>query len=461
MFLAIFSILLLTGNIYFFIKKKYLYLFIPCMLFLPEYYGVEFSALLPVLTVTRMMYIFFYIYALINRKRNISLKNFSIKNLPREWLFLLGYFVLRLIANLYYAPVNGSAIKTIFEIIFEQILLLIAIYILEPTNEEIFNTVKATVYGASVLFIVGSFETLTFIRPFDNLYTVNRTMINEHFIRFNFLRATTTLGMPVFYGNFCLLMFTLILYLYETTKYKRYIIIATLDMLAIVHSGCRSSIIFLLPIVFIYFVFILRDKTRRLQFLKHATACILALVIFVGAISACNEYFRYFYTSSAKSVLNEFGFEFDLEADSPEYATSGVHATGGHTRKMQISGIEYTMSTSPIFGLGSGAEDRSEVHYRHNNGRWYPDKTIDIGYVEVIIIEGIIGGISYILLILFILAIIKASDVSKIYEKRVLYLTVFTYFMCMLTTANMYNFLYFFIIIYISTYFNNPNAKSS
>ena len=109
-FLSTFTLALHIANIYCFIKKKYLYLFIPCMLFLPDYYGGEISDSLPLLTASRTMFVIFFIYAWINRRRNLSFKNFRLKELPREYLFLAAYFVLRIVSNLYYVTTYGQAI---------------------------------------------------------------------------------------------------------------------------------------------------------------------------------------------------------------------------------------------------------------------------------------------------------------------------------------------------------------
>ena len=133
-FLSTFSIALTVASVYCFIKKKYLYFFIPCMLFLPSYYGIAPSETAPLFTAVRSMYVIFYIYVFINRKRNFELKSIF-RNLHGETYFLAGYFVLRIVSNLYYVTTYGQAIKTILEIIFEQLLLLIAFYFLDPTKE--------------------------------------------------------------------------------------------------------------------------------------------------------------------------------------------------------------------------------------------------------------------------------------------------------------------------------------
>ena len=72
------------------------------MLFLPEYYGFEFNESFPILTITRIMFIIFYIYSFINRKIALSLNAINPKETLKKYSFLLGYFFFRILSNLYY-----------------------------------------------------------------------------------------------------------------------------------------------------------------------------------------------------------------------------------------------------------------------------------------------------------------------------------------------------------------------
>ena len=183
-FLCVFTTALFAANIYFFKKKKYLYLFIPCMLFLPDYYGFELSSSLPLITASRMMFVVFYIYALINRRRDIRLKGFRIKDMPKEYYFLFAYFILRILSNLYYVGTYTEAVKSIFFIVFEQFMLLFAVYLLAPKREEIITLVKIIVYTAATLFVLGILESITGFNPFEALYTVKRDLYVVDYIIF-------------------------------------------------------------------------------------------------------------------------------------------------------------------------------------------------------------------------------------------------------------------------------------
>lgn len=450
MFLIIFSIALLVANIYCFAAKKYTYLFFPCMLFLPEYYGLELSGTLPVITVSRVMFIIFYVYSFINRKRNISIKN-SIQELPKTYLFLLGYFIFRITSNIYYIATYSQAITTIFSLVFEQFGLLIAIYLLQPDHEETVKIIKSVVYSSAALFIIGIFESYSRIRPFDELYTVNRSMLNDHYVRLGLYRATTTLGLPVLYGNMCILVLPLILYLYRNSKERRYLFILLLDFFATVHSGSRSDIMFFIAIIVLYFVTQLIFKNDVVLFLKNTVIiCIVALVI-MTTLSLSNQHSRYFYEGTTKSVLNEFGFSFDIEESAPEGTEGfGTNKHGVTSRTFQLTGIQYALDKNPVFGLGTGALSNGQVYYNTEYG-WLVYYTYDMGIVEVLISEGILGFLGYLSLFIF-LGIIVFQGFPKLRaypHEAAITITPFVYLLSTLSTANMNGFLIFIVLMCI------------
>ncbi len=439
-FANVFTICLIIANIYFFKSKKYLYLFFPCVLFLPDYYGFEISEALPLITVARLMFLVFFIYAFINRRRNLSLRAIKIKDLPKEYLLLGGYFVLRIVSNLYYVTTHGQAAKTIMSILFEQLLLLVAMYMLAPTRDEIMNVMRAIVVGATVLFIAGIFESFTSIRIADALFTIKRFALNERYFRLGLLRSTTSLGLPGFYGNMCLYMLPIVFYLYEVTRSKKYLIVIFLDILAMIHSGCRADILFLIPIFAIYIIYILKGRERRILFFKNAVIVVMAWFVFMGSLSIYSPNYKYYYIGSGKSVLNEIGFDFDLNEGAPSGIDGfGSNKDGSHSRTVQFSGMRYTAGINPFFGLGSGAQMRKEVNYFWSD-HWAPANTYDLGIVEIFCDEGIIGTLGLSLIIIFM---IVSSRKNKYYQ-----LAIFTYLISTLSTANVYEYIMLFIIIF-------------
>lgn len=458
-FLIIFSLSLLIANIYCFAKKQYLYLFIPCMLFLPDYYGIEFNEKLPILTVARMMFLVFYLYAWVNRRRTPNVKQIDFKTLPKEYYFLGGYFVLRIISNLYYITTYGQAAKTIFEIIFEQLFLLIAVWMLAPTKQEIDKLIKVVVLVSAVMFILGIAESLTGFRIVDALYTVRRQMLNDHYIRLGLLRATVTMGLPNFYGNMCLLMLPLILYMYEIKKQKRYLFITFFDIWAMIHSGCRSDLFFLIIMMVIYVIFVLKHKERRIKFAKNASIVTGSLLLILCIFCSFSPYLKYYYVGTGKSVLNEIGFDFNLDEGAPGIVEGygvndgsiGLNASA--SRLVQLSMIPYALKTNLLFGLGSGAQVRGDTHYYNPLTKtWRSIFTYDVGYVEIISNEGLLGLLGAFFLLIFFICLgrTKSVNISPLYLFLKLYIV--TYLTCMLSSANMFSFLTLFIFLTINVF---------
>ena len=442
--LIAFSIALIIANVYFFIKKEYLYIFVPCMLFLPPFYGVEFSIGLPVLTVARMMYITLFIYAIINKKRNLNIKGIKLKEVPKEYYLLAGYFILRIITNQHGSMITGQAIKTFFLIIYEQLFLLIALYLLAPTKKEISNIIKIVVYTATVFFVLGIIESISDTRIFDVLYTVTRDMYNLRYYRLGLLRTNSSFMAPALFGNMCIFILPLICYLYDTTRQKRYLIFAGLDALAVIHSGSRSDMLFYIIIAVIYMLFVLKGNERRKLFFKNSAIILLALLAYMSIASVISPKLQYYYVGTGKSILNEVGFEFDLDEDAPPGSSGfGTNINGSVSRTRQLTGIYYVAKKSPIYGLGAAAANRGEIqyywHFPDGKDRWTPSNVYDVGIVEIFCDEGIIGLLGMCSLFAFMIFISRKNKYHLFY--------IFCYLLGMLSTKNMYAFLMFYLLI--------------
>lgn len=447
MFLILFSIFLITISVISIYKKKFHLVFFPCMLFLPEYYALEISSSLPLLTVARMLFVTFYIYVFVLFRKNIT-KIFtkSTVNTP-SFFYLTGYFLFRIISNLHYILVYSQAAKTILEIIFEQLLLIIAIKLIDFTKEDFDELLKIILLVSCIMFVLGIFESVTQIRITDSLYTVNRYMLNAHFPRLNILRATVTMGLPGFYGNFCALVLPIIIYLYENKPRWYYLPIVVLDIFACIHSGCRSSLIFIICLVL--FIFLARIISRGMvkRFLFNTLIVVSSTILLATMLSFTSKTLNYLYVGTAKSILNEVGFSFDLDEDAPEGTEGyGDNMDGTTSRTEQLSGIIYVARINPIFGLGSGAQNRRQISYWRKD-TWKPSGTYDVGYVQIFADEGIIGSIGFILLLIFVISIlVKKPPLPAPYKSLIINLTI-TYLLCLLSTANMYNFLFFIVVL--------------
>ncbi len=443
MFLIVFSLALVIANIYCFVKKKYLNVFIPGILFLPEYYGIELTQTFPVISVSRIMFLIFYVYVFLNRKNKIQVRNIELKSMPKSYWLLLGYFIIRIVANLRYVLTYSFAAKTIFSLVLEEALLLIGLFLLSPTADEIISVIKTVVWCACALFVVGICESVFSIRPFDALYTVSRDITNSHYVRLGLLRSVTTMGLANYFGNFCLLMVPLIIYLLKKTRERKYILVLFLDFLAMLHSGCRSDIILFFFLIAIYLLLELFRREDK-KFLLRSFAIFLAgMAVYAIVIGLFSEKLSYYYTGTAKAVLNAFGFEFDLNESVPEgMGEYGSNAKGALSRMAQLTGIKYVLETEPVFGLGRGCQIRGDVYYFYE-GEWSRFKTMDMGIVEVVCAEGLTGTLAYALLFVSFLLILfkQRKNKNTALDFTTYCLLAFTYLLSTLSTVNMTTYL--------------------
>lgn len=454
MFALIFSIILIVLACISIKSGKFLDMFLLMLLFLPDYYGIDFSDGLPILTATRIAFVTFYIYFFIKYKYDAP-KIRSFRDIRTETWFLIGYFILRIFSNLQYVTMYNQSVKTIFSILFEQLLLCIVAYNIRLTKGEYLRIIRNIVYVAAVIFVLGIWESFTSYRIASLLYTVSRPMLNLYDVRLGFLRSTVMFGMPGFYGNFCVIILPMILFMYEYTRQKRYLIIIFLDIYATIHSGCRSSLFFCGIIVLLAFIMIKKDVNRRIIFVKNGCCILLVLICITSLLSIVSPYARYYYVGTGKSMLNEIGFEFNVNEGAPEGVNGyGINKDSGTTsRIIQLTGIEYVMTVNPVFGLGSGAQNRGDVYYRLKDGKWHSIKTYDVGYVEMFMDEGIVGIVAFISLCIFcVVKMVRIRKCNKSFEcliTKSLFLCQVAYLICLLSTANQYNILFLLIFILI------------
>lgn len=421
--LLLLTVLFIGVSIYTLFTKKYEYFFVALYPVLPNYYALEISNKLPLLTARRVMILFLIVYVLSRIK--FRLPKFEGLSKP-SFLLLLSYFVLRLLSNFYYIFSLTEAIKTIFSICFEEILLLILFACLFTSQEKIEKAINCVIYTSFAVFSLAILESFCNINFGTVLYTVQRDLLNKHSIRLGMLRSVLTFGIPSFFATYCILLLPLIVYMYCKHKKISYLAILSLDILALIHSGCRAQQLIL--IVCLPLLVILSKKEMRKDLLQKVALSLLATLSVILVLCLCSPKLNYFYTGTAKSLLNVVGFNFDLSSNAPEGVTGfGSNEDGTYSRVVQFSGIPYTLSINPLFGLGSGAQNRRAIQYYWNNN-WCAIATYDVGYVAIIGNEGLIGLAAYVcLLVGSLLVILRKKD-----ENNILFFKLFfLYLICL------------------------------
>ncbi|MBV7271528.1 O-antigen ligase family protein [Clostridium sp. PL3] len=365
--------LIIIGN-----QRWPLYLFFALYAVLPEYFAVEFSSSLPLLTASRIIILILCVYYFTKDHRKSTIK---ILKQERLYMYFAIYFIFRIIANGLYMFSIVDAVKELFIIIFEQLVVLLVVVSCLSSEKVFLKCLKIFIYSSAVIFVIGILQSITGINVAYYFKTVSRTMLETSVQRLGFTRAEATFGHPVYFGQFCALVSPLIMYMYESSKQKKYLLIFLLDIVALLFSNSRGSIISFVVLMAIMFI----DKKKSSRRKYYGAIAFIGISIIL--VSLINPFIFDIFTSIFKSILNVFGFNYKL-------ANYGENAQGLNSRAIQLSGILYLFKTNTfLFGLGANPHIRGIAYFMNPSGKWYATNTLDVGYLEYILSEGIVGSI--------------------------------------------------------------------
>ena len=427
------------------VADRYVYLFCGLYLILPEFLGIEFSSSLPILTAARIMVLLLVGITVVYCIKN---KKFRVLSDKVVWFVVGGYFIFRLVSNLYYLSAYADAANNIIKMIVEEIIFLLVFPLFLVDESRRIAALKAIVYGCTFISALGIAESVTGVRVTDYLYTVSRPLLNDYYIRLGLLRATTSFGLSNLFAFYLTMNVPLILWLWKYTGQKRYLIIVLLNFFALIFTGCRGNLLTYFLIIAVYPLLLRKDERRR--FFRRLCLCLCVAIALITVQRGISPKLKYYYDGTVKSLLNVVGFKFDLNEGAPEGVSGyGRNGTNGVASRLdQFTAITYTMGVNPLFGLGAGAQNRGEVlHY--GKGEWKFYSTYDVGYVAAICDEGIIGAVGYLILYLgfplfYALQLRREKD-EKRRDILKLFLTInVVYLICILFAINRLS-MYFFI----------------
>jgi len=438
--------ILLFGIVYSIYCKTYEYLFVSIYTLLPDYFSFEINEHLPLFSVSRIMLLILLCYTLLRpqtRKALCNYRTFFVPfSLPSK--LVIGYVVMRIISNLYYVTTYNSSVKSILSVLFEEGMMLLLLGVQFSTYEKIERAIRSIITVSGFVFALAIYESISRFNVGSLFYLAQRHLLDEYYIRLGLLRADLTFGLPSFFATYCVVMVPLILYLYEKNYEKRYLLILTLDVFAVIHTGSRAQLLFLGFMVILMFLF--QKKESKLHYVKVYGQLIAISLCIVILLSAVSSHLRYFYIGTGKSLLNEVGFHFDLDEDAPTgVAGFGDNQKGTSSRLWQLSGITYTLNKNPLFGLGAKAQNRGDVHYLYKPGKWVPAYTYDVAYVGIICDGGLTGLAAFCMLYLaaFLFLFKNTNKLSK-----ALLFALLSYLLCLLSIGTMdhFNWLLFSLI---------------
>lgn len=372
-------------------------LFFALYIILPSYLALEISSNLPLITGSRILLFFLMLYIIFRDKGRIKLRIFQDN---KTKIFFVGYFCLKLISNLYYITTTNEAIKDIFIMVLEELLVLWVVVRVIDTKEKLEKTLKILVISSGIVAILSIVGTLIGKNIFYYLNTVNREMLMANFSRLGIIRAEAGFGHPVYYAVYCLIMVIISMYFIENNrKNKMYYIIFVLNIIALVLSNSRGTIIIFIAMMIYMF---LQKGNEKIN--KYIGIIILGIFVFAITCIICPRILT-FISNIWVSLTNVFS------SNQVEISNYGTNLSGLKSRVSQFSQVQYALSENPIFGLGVSAHTRGVLKwFDPYHSAWDISKTFDVGYFAIICQYGVVGTIAY--------GLLYYSILRKIFNKR-------------------------------------------
>lgn len=372
-----------------------LWLMAALYIILPTYFAFEVSSFLPSFTGSRIVLLLTLIILMLVRKK---VKIPKVKEMKMIW----STSIMLVLVNILHLSDSGSyAIKAIFSILLENVILVLVLYNLVDTKDKLNRFIKIMVVTSSVITCLATVEFLTGYNVFYLLTTTSRTVYQASYIRSGMTRAEASFSHSVYYGVYCSCMLPFSLYLYENTKNKKYLLCGLLNVLGTLMSGSRGQMVTCFVTTFLMLCKKRADLKR-----KYFRAIVLTLIPAAILIVFVPGVFAYI-NENVKSILNIIGFNFNISSDF------GINIGGLDSRTIQLTGIRWLIINGAFWlGLGSLASARGLVSYYWASYGWQTVKSIDVGYVGWFLEYGLIGAIAYFALFLSVtwIAFRKSND---------------------------------------------------
>lgn len=418
--------LLFAPIVYLAIKHKrwYLYLAVAFIGILPEQFSFSIHDDLPLISVTRLLIVLLGIFWAMER---IKSKNFSVS---KALLIFGGVNIIVSLINLRY---GFGEINRIFLYIFERIFLVILLKDLIHTKEEFHRCVDFMIMGCCALAVIGIVQTL-FSYDISSVLHLQKTATSIKLsTRMGMIRAFGTFN-AISYGCYCAFMVLPIYFRLEQTGKLRYSLAFALNFMALICTFTRSAwlciaAVFGLLILLRYKVFF--KKILPAVAFSLALCCLMCLAQpkFFGGLaetgkSAANTLLSalpdsFFPTETPKETQGDTPTDETTvteeteptepteptEKDPPKFDISedfGANVNPTASRMMQWTAVQDLANQGQIlFGHGYNALLRGKIRFYFKNwgSKWVTTTFLDVGLVALIMEGGIVGTISYLALL--------------------------------------------------------------
>jgi len=441
-----------------------LVLFFALYVTLPNYFAIDFSQHLPLLTGSRFLLVLIAVMLLIRRRNDIfNLRNFQVKQLGLSFTadrFLRGgillYFALLLIADLALIPADaGEALKACFTLLVEGYMLLWLLSMILNTRAKLVAALGVLVLVSGITAIICIISTYLDKNLLHYLNTVNRKMLMSSYYRSGALRAAAGFGHPVFYGAFCAIILPINMYFVENAPNRRsrivFAISMALTLTALALSKSRGSLAaYGLIMGLILFIRLIRRNAKKF-FAAYIPifAVMLVLLLLIPspapASTPAPDTTPQTVPSDTPSLpQTQEPITPVIPEDEPEPEPNptpntdfGENKSGMNSRFRQMTAIIWTLERKPVFGFGSNAHIRGLLKCQYEGTQWWTTRTLDMGITAIICQFGIVGLLGYCALYGSILKTVLSRKYRGDTLLEHLALAFLTYLLCLLTIAGL------------------------
>lgn len=407
-------------------------LFFSLYLVLPDYFALEISESLPLITASRIILLVWVGGYLIKKKYKISFKLCSNRRIDRAIkIYVIGMIIVNICNfGIAFAP----SFKEILSIFLEKYIVVLIISKTITSRQRFIKALKILVYSSGVVAFVTIIGCLLGTNFFYYLTTTKREMLQASFVRLGLLRAEAGFGHAVYYGAYCLLMIVISGYLLRLVKktYERRLLFCVMifDIVALLLSNSRGSLVAGLIIATLY---LLRNGKK---YTASRVEIGLVALFGVGILSLASMKIRGFISKIFLSIVAIFDKSIQL-------ANYGANSNGMKSRFAQLQSFTYVLKNRPLFGFGARVIERQSIKVNWL-GNMLPLSTIDMGVVYTVSQYGYIGLIIEIYLCYILLRyLIKGYRKDLILEMFLM--LIITYLIELLTISGIDN--VFWVII--------------
>lgn len=456
-------------------------LFFTLYTILPNYFALEISGSLPLLTASRALLLLMGVM-LVLRRREVLLdpKRWSLRGLnllltedqPLRWSILI-YLGLMLRVNLTFLLDTSESVKHIFTVVAEQYALVWMVTLILDTREKLIGGLRLFFLASGVVALIAAASCVADYNLFYLLDTVKREMLQSDYYRLGLLRAAASFNHPVYYGAYCAVMLPIGMYFVENDKKKWLRLLSAgvmvMNFVGLILSNSRGSILAVGCLAGILFFLYLWQKRLKQLFATYLPiiAGALAVLVLVCCLTPVGLSFLKGVGSSiamsvesllpdvipqdtkpaptdpSKPAAEPTGPAATVPAQPTEPATEpeptldyGDNANGVRSRLAQFTMIQWTLEQSPITGLGPNAHVRGLVKAQYVEGKWQTLRTLDMGVVAIVVQFGLLGLLAYTALYggVFVTLLSKKHRWDTL--TQYLTLAFFTYMLCQLSISD-------------------------